>query len=495
MDKNKTKYKDTLGKRLLISIFAISSAMTIIISAVQLYWGYLQDRVNLDDRVAQVESSYLTTISQSLWDFNEDQLKVGVQGIFNLADIEYVGVTRKEGTVFEMGTREVDLPIFKKIPIKYSQDGDVFEIGALTVIATRARILERLKEKIIVVLISNGIKAYVVSVFILLFVRLLVIRHLREIEWGYFRGEAKQNDKVVFDRKFELFKSFPDIFDSLNDSIYQRKQELNKELEKRESAENKLQNINRHLEAQVELRVEEISKKDAMLLNAEKLSSLGEMAAGVAHEINNPLAIIRGRLELINEALANGKTDPDKLAKMIKSATAACDRIVKIVSGLKFFARDGSQDLEEVVEISFIINETLGFCQERFKGSDVKLHVEASEKSPKIKCQSVQVSQVLLNLLNNAFDAVKGTKDPWVKVIVEEDKEHVHIYVKDSGHGIDKKVAEKIMQPFVTTKKVGEGTGLGLSVSKGIIEEHNGILKLEPEEENTTFHITLPQAS
>lgn len=495
MKKNRKKYKDTLGKRLLVSIFAISSAMTIIISVVQLYWGYLQDRVNLDDRVAQVQSSYLNTISQSLWDFNEDQLKVGVQGILNLGDIEYVGVSGKEGTVFEMGTREVEIPIFKKIPIKYNQDGDVFEIGALTVIATRAGIFQRLKEKIIVVLISNGIKAYVVSVFILLFVRLLVIRHLREIEWGYFRGEANRNDKVQFDRKFELFKSFPDIFDSLNESIYQRKQELEEELKKRESAENELQNINRHLEAQVELRVEEISKKDAMLLNAEKLSSLGEMAAGVAHEINNPLAIIRGRLELVNDALAKGKTDPDKLKKMTKSATEACDRIVKIVSGLKFFARDGSQDLEELVEVIYIVNETLGFCQERFKGSDVKLFVEVSENSPKLKCQSVQVSQVLLNLLNNAFDAVKGTEDAWVKVIVKEDKEQVHIYVKDSGHGIDKEVADKIMQPFVTTKKVGEGTGLGLSVSKGIIEEHSGTLELEPEEENTTFHIALPLAS
>lgn len=239
-----------------------------------------------------------------------------------------------------------------------------------------------------------------------------------------------------------------------------------------------------------------ISSQQAQMVNASKMSALGEMASGVAHEINNPLMITAGFLERIQKII---QTDPEKYAEIAQPTEKAIKgtlRVAKIVKALRSFARNGSNDPMEEVEVSKIISEALELCFERFKHGEVRLEITKNENE-KVICRESQISQVLVNLLNNAYDAVTEMKmnNKWVEVEVEEclHQNIVRIYVTDSGPGIPKEIASKILEPFFTTKETGKGTGLGLSISVGIVEEHGGKLYLDHEYAHTRFVLELPR--
>ncbi len=236
-----------------------------------------------------------------------------------------------------------------------------------------------------------------------------------------------------------------------------------------------------------------IRDQQAKIVAAAKMSSLGEMAAGVAHEVNNPLTIILGNTKILKHLTLLDEARPQDITDACAKIDATVGRIAKIISGIKTFARDGSLDPFEKANLASIVQETLSFCEARFRNNRVTLTVEPFEEDLELECRSVQISQVLLNLLNNAFDAVIQKPTPWVRLEVKNDQHMVEIIVEDSGSGIPESIREKIMQPFFTTKEVGQGTGLGLSLSKGLIESHRGALVLDVDAANTRFRIRIPK--
>lgn len=232
------------------------------------------------------------------------------------------------------------------------------------------------------------------------------------------------------------------------------------------------------------------------LISAAKMSALGEMAAGIAHEINTPLGVMSMRLEQMEECLNEGDLDSLDFLDALHVLRATTERIAKIVSGLRFFARDGRRSESKQVKVSSIIEETLNFCQERIASCEIHLQINRADPAfieSVCTCRSVEISQVLLNLLNNAFDAIEPLQNKWIKIHVAEVSDEVEISVTDCGQGVSPQVQEKIMQPFFTTKDIGKGTGLGLSISKGIMEEHGGRLFLDLASPNTKFVMRLPK--
>lgn len=239
--------------------------------------------------------------------------------------------------------------------------------------------------------------------------------------------------------------------------------------------------------------VTEQREAEAKLVQSSKMASLGEMAGGIAHEINNPLTIIQGRvIRLLQLSERSEGVSLPELRDQMQIVLDTSRRIAKIVKGLGTFSRESNLDLPEPAELDLIIQDTIELCRERFSESDVLLKTPSSTDLL-ILCRPAQISQVLLNLLNNAFDAVLNQPEKWVEVSVDlQDVNLIQIKVTDSGSGISAEVIQKIMQPFFTTKEVGKGTGLGLSISKGIIENHGGKLYLERAHLNTCFIIELP---
>lgn len=228
-------------------------------------------------------------------------------------------------------------------------------------------------------------------------------------------------------------------------------------------------------------------------LQVQKMSSLGEMAGGVAHEVNNPLAIILMRSQFLKRELNNKLQNDDPAFTQIDMIESTVNRIAKIIRGLLNFSRNATHDPMEKRPLKKIVQDTLDLCSERFESAQITLKV-ILENDLEILCRPTEISQVLLNLLNNSYDAVYGKANAWVEIRVKPVNGQVEIIVEDSGSGIPADIADKIFEPFFTTKAVGKGTGLGLSVSSGLIADHNGKLSLIPNTGKTTFQILLPKA-
>ncbi len=235
-----------------------------------------------------------------------------------------------------------------------------------------------------------------------------------------------------------------------------------------------------------------LKEREEKILVSSRLATLGEMAAGIAHEINNPLAVIIGYLSVLRKNLVTkGMGEDVDLNRRIDSVESMVGRIAKIVKGLRSYAHEPVMDDMEEVEISTIIDDTLAFCHEKFKLNNVQL-VASIEPGLTVRCRPYQISQVLLNLLNNAFDAVSNAPVKKVRIEASYNAGGIEISVIDSGPGVPPELREKIMQPFFTTKEVGKGVGLGLSISMGIIQAHNGKFFLDSQSLQTKFTVWLP---
>jgi C4-dicarboxylate-specific signal transduction histidine kinase len=217
------------------------------------------------------------------------------------------------------------------------------------------------------------------------------------------------------------------------------------------------------------------------------------MSAGIAHEINNPLAIILGKAQHLKIMLSKGSLDQETIRKQVETIETTANRIARIVKGLQIFSRDGQKDSYEMKGLRNIVEDTVSFCLSRFKNHGTELRIDEIPENLSIECQSTQISQVLLNLLNNAFDAVQNLDSKSVRISIRDLGDRAEIRVADSGPGIPPDIAKKILEPFFTTKEVGKGTGLGLSISLGIVKSHGGTLALDSTKAHTEFVVTLPK--
>lgn len=224
-----------------------------------------------------------------------------------------------------------------------------------------------------------------------------------------------------------------------------------------------------------------------------RLSALGMMAGGVAHEINNPLAIIHASAaDLLRHTKEEGAVSPAIVVRNSQRILETANRITRIIKSMRQLAREGSQDRFRPVSVAKIVEDTLEVCKERFRHHSVQLFAPDVNPGLTVPCREVQVEQVLLNLLQNAFEAVVNQPgEKWIRLEVTEDGGAAMFSVIDSGPGVPSELRNQIMEPFFTTKEVGQGTGLGLSLSRTIIEEHGGKLELTENAGHSCFSFSL----
>jgi C4-dicarboxylate-specific signal transduction histidine kinase len=244
---------------------------------------------------------------------------------------------------------------------------------------------------------------------------------------------------------------------------------------------------NRNLEKMVEEKVQEV-------LRTAELASLGEMAGGVAHEINNPLTIIKSSTRILQKLLSQDKIDLATFKEFLGTIDVTVDRIAKIVAGLRNISRHSGR--EEKTECSYvdIFNDVLDVAESKFKSRGIEVYKKftSDEANKKFMANRVQLSQVLLNLLNNSYDAIANTNGPWINLEVKIYNDHIQLIVTDSGTGIPLKVREKMFNPFFTTKEIGKGTGIGLAISKSMVEKMNGKFFYNEKSSNSSFIVQLP---
>ena len=235
-----------------------------------------------------------------------------------------------------------------------------------------------------------------------------------------------------------------------------------------------------------------IEEQKLKMISSARLSLLGEMAGGIAHEINTPLAVILGKIHLF-EKRDLFQNDPETAKAELKKISRTAQRIADIIQGLLTFTRGNDTHQPFRVEsFDSILHSTLDLCNERLHHCNIKLETDI-EPGITLLCHPVQISQVLLNLIHNSIDALESEGEQWIKIKAQTSEKNIIITLIDSGPGIDSSIVTRMMDPFFTTKEVGKGTGLGLSISTGLIEEHHGSLQYRRIDGHTAFQITLPK--
>lgn len=229
----------------------------------------------------------------------------------------------------------------------------------------------------------------------------------------------------------------------------------------------------------------------------QKIEALGMLAAGVAHEINNPMTIVSGYAHHLAELLPEDSAFKRQAIEMTK----ACERITGITRKLLAFARREDGNLHEV-SLAALVDDTMALVEATLRQDRIQLEIAMGEDPDAVSCIPQQIQQVVMNLVTNARDAVRQRRGPGPSTIrissasrLEGGRRFARLTVEDNGHGIPDAILGKIFDPFFTTKAPNAGTGLGLSISHGIIEDHGGRLWAESASgQPTRFHVDLPIA-
>jgi two-component system NtrC family sensor kinase len=231
------------------------------------------------------------------------------------------------------------------------------------------------------------------------------------------------------------------------------------------------------------------------VIEAGKLASIGELAAGIAHEINNPVAIMveeAGWMEdLLEEQELQQSQNVDEFRRSLKQISLQGVRCKEITHKLLSFARK-TDPVHHEIQINDTIEEILSICKERSKFNNIRVQTELDEHLPLISASPTELQQVFMNLINNAIDAI-GSGGGLLEIRSRAEGDKVVVDIADTGHGISKSVMARIFDPFFTTKPVGKGTGLGLSICYGIIKKLGGNLTVDSSVGlGTTFHVNIP---
>lgn len=241
----------------------------------------------------------------------------------------------------------------------------------------------------------------------------------------------------------------------------------------------------------------ELKSAQEALVQAGKLAALGELAAGVAHELNQPLTGLMGFGQELERLLKDKFPDPTAL-DFAQEVTHNATRMKKIIQQLREFTRKSTEDFEEV-EVQSVIEDSLRLLEQQFKSRGIEVGLVAERDLPKIYCNPFQLEQVFINLATNARDAIEATGRGSGKIDIEirrksgDSKRFLEVGFRDDGVGMESETKNKAFEPFYTTKEVGKGTGLGLSVSYGILSKIHGSMMIESAPgKGASFLLTLP---
>jgi two-component system NtrC family sensor kinase len=251
----------------------------------------------------------------------------------------------------------------------------------------------------------------------------------------------------------------------------------------------------RTLEDRVEQKTGELKRAHDQMLHAEKMASIGKMAAVVAHEINNPLSGILTYAKLLRKWLDRGETggkhreEAQQCLDLIASESRRCGDLVK---NLLTFSRTAPMN-PEPTDLNAVVDRLVRLVQHQLEMTGIQLQSDLAQDLPRVYCDPAQMEQVLLALVMNAIDAMPRGGNLWLRTRSRGKPAEVEIQVKDDGSGIPPEILTQIFEPFLTTKETGKGVGLGLAISHSIVERHHGHIEVQSEVgKGTTITVTLP---
>ena len=471
-------------------VLTTSAMLSTVLTVAQIGFEFQEKRSQLKSVIAGIESSLLPSIGQRMWDFDLASLPDQFRGMMGNVDLAHVKLESDKGKIiFDEGRPgfTAKYPIESVFPIEFTNQGIKSRIGTLTLIFFSDKIIEEIQFHFVTLLIFNMIKTFIVALVLIHLFKRTVTNRLQEILNYFARVDSHKGDGA---RPLLSVKRADPTEDEITDLVNFIESHDKELFMLQERMRDKIENQEKALEdSDVTIKVER-----ARAESAARTAQLSQMASGIAHEINNPLAIISGHLNLARIELTKENPKSDRISESIKKSDMTVMRIAKIITGLRSYARDGQHDPMELVNIAELMSDTQDLVVSRITSGGVKLDiVNHCQESATVFCRRVHVAQIIVALINNSFDAVKGSQEPWIRIEIFNDNNCFRLLVVDSGRGIPAAVAAKIFDPFYTTKDPGEGTGLGLSIAHGLASDHKGSLRLLASEANTTLELTIPE--
>ncbi|BBB32023.1 two-component system, NtrC family, sensor kinase [Thermotomaculum hydrothermale] len=353
-------------------------------------------------------------------------------------------------------------------------------LGFLNIAVCTLKLHESLNKDRWIILLISAIFVFVLSYLIVFLLKRQITFPIRQLV---------QSTKAISVGDFNL-----DLPTEKKDEIGELAKAFEKMVKRIEEFKKELEGWNRELEKRVEEKTQKLKVAQKKILQAEKMSSLGRLAAVIAHEINNPISGLIVFINLLKKQIERGDLSERELERMYKNLAlmeSEAKRCGKIVSELLAFSKRESEIVPcDIVEI---INRAVSLMQIKLKDSDIKIETEFAEKLPKVKCDPSKMQQVFINLIQNAADAMPLGGKITIKAEYNEKRKGVQVSLSDTGVGIPEEYLSHIFEPFFSSKDNGQSIGIGLFVVYGVIEQIGGKITVESEVgKGTTFNICIP---
>ncbi|WP_372742908.1 ATP-binding protein [Neptunomonas sp.] len=506
------RYQKPLGIRLLAAILLYSSAITLIATGTQLWLDYRYELSAIDERLLQIESSSLNSLANSLWEISPAQIQVQLDGLLQLPDVRYLEITSPFNDFYVAGNKPTTDSIERHYPLEHYDAGrGSIPVGQLTLILSLDEVYRRLADKVLVILASQGIKTFLVSIFILTLFHRLITQHLGSMATYARRLKLDHLDTPLTLKRNAKHKD--DELSQVVDAMNNMRRSMLHDMSKREDAERSLAKLNTELEQRVIDRTKELKERNQelhdtlatlrstqqQLVESEKMAALGGLVAGVAHEINTPIGIgFTAASYLADQANLYQQHNPDDpLANTaVESSQLICqnlERAAQLINAFKRVSVDQSSEQCRRFDLIQYLDEVLLSLKPRLKQCKPDIVINAP-KHFIIDSYPGCYYQIFTNMILNSL--IHGFEDRPGGVITIDVKPHTDrliIDYRDNGVGIPDDWLRKVFEPFMTTKRNEGCSGLGMHIAFNLVSQLlQGHIYCLANAEGAHFRLDLP---
>ena len=507
-------FNNKLSQRVLIYILLCSSLLSVISTFIQLYSVYQADIKRLNQQFENIESSYSQSISTSLWDFNEPLVQQQIQGIVELPGIRFVKITTGFGKVYQFGDEKSEVKKKVEYPIFYGEN----DIGIIYISADYEGIYQHVWEQAGFIVTSEFIKTFIVAFFIMFIVHWVITRQIYHIT-AYSQQVKTDNldEPLVLLNRDKRKDELDDLADAINDM----RLALKHDIIKLEDAENALINLNGELEIKVYDRTSKLASSNQQLqqslddltlakdqlVQSEKMASLGQLVAGVAHEVNTPLGICVTSITALKEKVLEltKSVESENLTKSQLTSTLSLlieyqeiierslNKSVELIRGFKSVAVEQHTDPELNINLAQHVTDIVNTVKTLFKRKKYTININVDENLTLVTYPSAW-NQILTNFLTNSHvHGFEGREKGEINITFSEKNGFLTLLYHDDGKGLDPSVRKRIFDPFVTTKRGQGGSGLGMNIVYNLVDAKlGGTIKCLDVTNGCSFQVKVP---
>jgi signal transduction histidine kinase/CheY-like chemotaxis protein len=452
-------YNKSIAKKIIFVSFLLSSIFTLFLTLFQTYQDYNFEVEAVKENVKSIKVSTLNAISHAVWSYDEEQVSILLKGIFEIQNVNFVGLNSKDKISVSFGDKVAHSEIIS-FPVYFKNQSENYFLGDLIVEVNFNDITSHLISKLTITFAFQFIKTFFILVVLLVIFFRYLIAPINQL--AAYTSKLSLENLMAYDKDFSKLAMQEDEIGTIARSIDQLKTRLDVDIKRNREIENQLQATHR-------------------------MESLGKLSAGIAHDFNN---ILQG----VESAISVGEryNEIDKVKDSILRARPFIERGKNLVDKIFSFSRKNANKLA-VIDVIKIANDTFDIIKQTM-AQDLNLTFTSNVEKCFILASPANIHQIISNLIYNAKDAVDVMTGE-IQINIQESKASNEVIIKitDNGCGMDQKTLDHIYDPFFTTKDPGKGTGLGMSIIYQLVNEMYGKIDIKSQkEQGTTITLSFP---